>query len=140
MLMRVTSLRRLAATLLVALATLLFVAPSFAEPRATLLRIDPRASLVDGAPVLTTVIDLVQHKSLSDVTSRCATLSGNDHFRCVANGLEKPQALYDTFKFPEDDPVETGRQPLQPQPSRPLRAPERADHPPQGRARLPRRV
>ena len=103
MLMRVTSFRRLAATLLVALATLLFVAPSFAEPRATLLRIDPRASLVDGAPVLTTVIDLVQHKSLSDVTSRCATLSGNDHFRCVANGLEKPQALYDTFKFPEDD-------------------------------------
>jgi len=107
MLMRVTSLRRFAATLLVALVTLLVASSSTAEPRATLLRIDPRASLVDGAPVLTTVIDLVQHKSLSNVTSRCATLSGNDNYRCIANALEKPQALYDTFKFPEDDVIFT---------------------------------
>ncbi|MEM6786810.1 MAG: hypothetical protein AAF715_04770 [Myxococcota bacterium] len=87
--------------------TLLIPARSAAEPRATLLRIDPRASLVDGSPVLTTVIDLVQHKSMSGVTSRCATFSGNDSYRCMANALEKPQALYDTFKFPEDDVIFT---------------------------------
>lgn len=78
-----------------------------AAPQAKILRIDPRASLEDGAPVLTTVIDLVQFKALSDITARCATFTGNANLDCMANALEKPQALYDPFKFPEDNAIFT---------------------------------
>ncbi len=78
-----------------------------AAPQAKILRIDPRAALVDGAPMLTTVIDLVQHKALSDVTSQCAALTGNASLDCMADNLEKPQALYDPFKFPADNAIMT---------------------------------
>ncbi|HZO12402.1 MAG TPA: hypothetical protein VFB62_04065, partial [Polyangiaceae bacterium] len=65
---------------LVGLVVLLAPLVAHAAPQAKILRIDPRASLVDGAPILTTVIDLVQHKRLSDVTASCAHLTGNDSF------------------------------------------------------------
>jgi len=78
-----------------------------AAPMARILRIDPRASVVDGAPVLTTVIDLVQHKRMSEITRRCAQLTGNRNLDCVADALEKPQALYAPFKFPKDNAIFT---------------------------------
>ncbi|MCA9619622.1 MAG: VWA domain-containing protein, partial [Myxococcales bacterium] len=72
-----------------------------AAPQARILRIDPRASLDEGQPVLTTVIELVQTKSMSAVTSSCAHLSGNANLECMSGLLEQPKALYDAFKFPE---------------------------------------
>jgi hypothetical protein len=78
-----------------------------AAPEAHLLRIDPRASLEDGAPLLTTVVELVQHKRMSSITSKCAQLTGNQNFDCLANAIEKPQALYAPFKFPEKNALLT---------------------------------
>ena len=82
-------------------ALMLVAGRAGAVPEAHILRIDPRASVVDGSPVLTTVLELVQNKRMSDVTSRCATLTGTDNLDCVANALEQPGALYSTFEFPE---------------------------------------
>lgn len=61
----------------------------------------------DGAPVLTTVIDLVQFKGLTNITGKCAALTGNALNDCLANNFEKPNALYDPFKFPEDNAIFT---------------------------------
>ncbi|MBW2454648.1 MAG: hypothetical protein JRI68_09060, partial [Deltaproteobacteria bacterium] len=88
-------------------ALLLAVTPAGAAPRAKILRIDPRASVVDGAPVLTTVIELVQHKRLADITSKCGYQTGNANMDCVANELERKEALYAPFKFPEDNAIFT---------------------------------
>jgi len=63
--------------------------------------------MVDGAPILTTVVDLVQHKALSDITSQCAHLTGNANLGCVADRLEKPQALYDPLVFPQQSALLT---------------------------------
>jgi hypothetical protein len=88
--------------------SLLFGAvPLWAAPQARILRIDPRASMEDGAPILTTVIELVQHKRLSEITAKCAFVPGNENFDCVANELEKKQALYSPFKFPQDNAILT---------------------------------
>ncbi|TKD07505.1 FHA domain-containing protein [Polyangium fumosum] len=93
---------------LAALAAILFAAaPSFAAPEAKILRIDPRTSTVDGSPVLTTVIDLVQNKRMSDATRPCAALNGDAFYDCVANAVEQPNALYSSFDFPEKNAVLT---------------------------------
>jgi hypothetical protein len=81
--------------------------PAFGAPQAKILRIDPRASIEDGAPVLTTVIDLVQHTALSDITAKCAQLTGMANLGCVAAELDKPRALYKPFKFPSDSAIFT---------------------------------
>ena len=74
--------RRLS-SLLIALATLGAVAclvlgarPAAASPEAHILRIDPRAGLQNGKPVLTTVIEVIQFKRLSDVLQPCANVAG----------------------------------------------------------------
>jgi hypothetical protein len=96
------------APVVVALLVLLFgLGGAWAAPEAHILRIDPRAAMVDGAPVLTTVVELVQQKRMSDITSKCAALTGNAAFDCMADELEKPGALYDTFAFPEKNALLT---------------------------------
>ncbi len=89
--------------LLALIALLLFTNPAVGAPEAHLLRIDPRASIQDSEPVLTTVIDLVQHKAMSDVTSRCANFRGDDELACLSSELDKPKALFTNFTFPEKD-------------------------------------
>lgn len=76
-----------------------------AAPEAHLLRIDPRASTVDGSPVLTTVLEVVQNKRLSDLTRNCAALTGDANLDCVADALEQPSALYSSFDFPEKNAI-----------------------------------
>lgn len=78
-----------------------------ATPEAKILRIDPRASTVDGSPVLTTVIELVQNKRLGDITRQCAALTGDANLDCVADALEQPAALYSSFDFPEKNALFT---------------------------------
>lgn len=94
-------------TLAFFVALLFFSSRAAAAPEAHILRIDPRASLVDGAPVLTTVLEVVQNKRMSDVTSKCATLSGDANLDCVANALEQPGALYSSFEFFDKNAVFT---------------------------------
>ena len=62
------------AAAVVTLLSLLLGGMAYAAPEAHLLRIDPRASYADGTPLLTTVVELVQHKRLSTVTSKCARI------------------------------------------------------------------
>ena len=90
-------------------AALLLVAPaSFAAPEARILRIDPRASSSDGAPILTTVIELVQNKRLSEAIADCASLKGDAQLDCQSERLEAPQALYTPMApFPEGAAVFT---------------------------------
>jgi hypothetical protein len=100
---------RLFALAVLAAFVAFFLAPasSFAAPEAKILRIDPRTSTVDGAPVLTTVIDLVQNKRVSDATRPCASLNGDAFNDCVSNALEQPNALYASFDFPEKNAILT---------------------------------
>src|SRR5258708_1702753 len=72
------------------LSALLFVMtrPAAAAPEAHILRIDPRASQAEGSPVLTTVIELVQNKRLSEAIAECASLRGDAQLDCQSEKLE----------------------------------------------------
>jgi len=73
-----------------------------AAPEAHLLRIDPRASQNEGAPVLTSVVELVQNKRLSEAVAECASLRGDAQLDCQSEKLEAPQALYSPIApFPD---------------------------------------
>jgi hypothetical protein len=72
-----------------------------AAPEAHILRIDPRTGLKDGKPLLTTVIEVVQFKRLSDALQPCAGVAGASTLSCWSEQLEKPGNLYDPFPFPE---------------------------------------
>jgi hypothetical protein len=102
--------RRFSRLLLIAavLALVTMVAgAAHAAPQAKILRIDPRASLVDGAPILTTVIELVQSKRVSKVIGHCAAQTGNAGLDCMADALERPEATYSPFKFPGNNALFT---------------------------------
>ncbi|HEX7600297.1 MAG TPA: hypothetical protein VF316_01785, partial [Polyangiaceae bacterium] len=98
---------RWALALLALVSAMLGARPSEAAPEAHILRIDPRASLTDGAPVITTVVEVVQNKRMSDLTGSCALMSGDANLDCVANALEQPQALYSPFDFPDKNAILT---------------------------------
>ncbi|KYF73349.1 hypothetical protein BE15_01340, partial [Sorangium cellulosum] len=76
-----------------------------AAPEAHLLRVDPRASTVDGSPVLTTVLEVVQNKRLSDITRNCAALTGDANLDCISDAIEQPSALYSSFDFPDKNAI-----------------------------------
>jgi len=79
-----------------------------AAPEAHVLRIDPRASQTEGAPVLTTVIELVQNKRLNDAVAECAAMRGDPQLDCQSDKLEAPQSLYAPIApFPETAAVFT---------------------------------
>ena len=85
---------------LACLALVLSARRAAAAPEAHILRIDPRASSVDGAPILTTVLEIVQNKRMSELTGKCAALVGDAtidvadyHFRPSAD-----QAVPDGIK------------------------------------------
>ena len=73
---------------------------ALASPEAHILRIDPRAAQDNGSPVLTTVIELVENKRVSDATMHCGTMAGSAQLSCLSEALEKPYALYTPFPFP----------------------------------------
>lgn len=81
--------------------------PALASPEAHLLRIDPRAAQDNGSPVLTTVVELVENKRLSDATMHCGTLQGSAQLSCLSEAMEKPYALYTPFPFPAQNAVLT---------------------------------
>lgn len=73
-------------------AILLFSTQLWARPEAHILRIDPQTSLIDGAPTLTTVIDITDPQSVGQATFACAEKKGDAHLDCLADTLEKPGA------------------------------------------------
>lgn len=91
---------RRAALFLVA-AWLLGINLAQAAPEAHLLRVDPRASVEEGKPTLTTVIDVSEPKRLGQATARCASLRGKDELECLSAALESSQTLAVPFAFPE---------------------------------------
>ena len=44
---------------------------------------------------------------VSEATAPCATLSGDGQLSCMADALEKPQALYSPFPFPDKNAIFT---------------------------------
>ncbi len=98
-----------AACLSVIALVLVMLAPAVATaaPEAHILRIDPRASQASGDPILTTVIEVVQPKRVSDAIAPCASLSGSAQFDCMSQALEKPYSLYTPFPFPEKNAIFT---------------------------------
>ncbi|HEY8040266.1 MAG TPA: hypothetical protein VIF15_10760, partial [Polyangiaceae bacterium] len=81
--------------------TLTLAGSAEAAPEAHILRIDPRAGVSGGKPLLTTVIEVVQFKRVSDVLQPCAGVTGAGTLSCWSEQLEKPGALWDPFPFPE---------------------------------------
>jgi hypothetical protein len=79
-----------------------FVGTAAAAPEAHILRIDPRAGVTNGAPVLTRVIEVVQFNRLSDALTPCASINGFDAtLDCWSTQIEKPGAVWSPFPFPE---------------------------------------
>ncbi len=75
--------------------------PSPASPQAHILRIDPLAGISNGAPELTTLVELVEQKQMSDVLLPCNSFSGDAALECQSTQLEKPGALWSALKFPD---------------------------------------
>lgn len=100
------SLSRLAPSVLrlaiFALALFGFARVAGAAPEAHILRIDPRAGVAGGAPLLTTVVEVVEMKRISDVLRPCAAFSKYEQaLDCWSEQLEKPGALWNRFPFPD---------------------------------------
>ena len=90
------------------IALVVVARPAKAAPEAHILRIDPRTAQQDGAPVLTTVIELVENRRVSDVTLPCASLTGNSQLSCMSDALDRTP-LYSAFPFPGQNAVFTVR-------------------------------
>jgi len=76
--------------------------PAEAAPVAHVLRIDPRASVKDGSPVVTAVIDLTEGVRISEVTGPCQGFQDDAYLDCVAERLERPRALAQPVPLPKD--------------------------------------
>jgi hypothetical protein len=88
---------------LIPLLTLAFARDARAAPEGHILRIDPRTGLKDGKPILTTVVEVVQFKRLSDALQPCAGVTGPGTLQCWSAQIEKPGALWEPFPFPEQN-------------------------------------
>ncbi len=90
-------------TTLCCLASLLFARVTSAAPEAHILRIDPRAGVTDGQPVLTSVIELVQFSALSEVVTAkgCGAVRGDALLDCISTAVEEKGALFKALPFPE---------------------------------------
>jgi hypothetical protein len=79
---------------------------ALASPEAHILRIDPRAAQDNGSPILTSVIEIVENRRVSEVTLPCASLSGSAQYSCMSEALDKTP-LYSAFPFPAQNAVFT---------------------------------
>lgn len=85
------------------MAFFLMSRPASAAPEAHILRIDPRAGITEGSPVLTTLIELVQFTPMSEVVTNagCGAMRGNAELDCISAAVEAPGALWKPFPFPD---------------------------------------
>ena len=97
------SFARWASLLLLSTLALLLPASALAGPEAHILRIDPRAGIEAGAPILTTVVEVVQFNSLTTALEPCATTKGfNQRIDCMSDILEKPKSTWSAYPFLKD--------------------------------------
>jgi hypothetical protein len=90
------------ARLALALAVLLVAPSALAAPESHILRIDPRAGISGGKPVLTTVIEVVEAKRMTEVLQPCAGERGFEATAtCWSEKIETPGALWSPFPLPE---------------------------------------
>jgi len=87
------------------LLLLLWGGAALAAPEAHILRIDPRAGVNEGQPIITTVVELVQFNSLSEVVTAkgCGAVRGDALLDCVSNAVEEKGAVYKTLPFPDNN-------------------------------------
>ncbi|MCC6645567.1 MAG: FHA domain-containing protein [Polyangiaceae bacterium] len=78
----------------------LFASRATAAPEAKILRIDPRAAQTDGAPIITTVVEVAQRKRVSEATADCAYMRGDAQLVCMGEKLAQPRALFAPFPLP----------------------------------------
>ncbi len=81
---------------------LLFSSTLLAAPRAKLLRVDSKAALSEGDPILTTLIDVYSHRSKSEVGIACAPLKSQERWDCLSEAFEKKGALGEPSAFPAE--------------------------------------
>jgi hypothetical protein len=94
---------RVVSALALLLIALFATAPASASPEAHILRIDPRAGIEADAPILTTVVEVVQFNSLTTALEPCAQTKGfNQHIDCMSEILEKPKSTWSAFPFLKD--------------------------------------
>ncbi len=93
--------KAVASTFAFTTAVLGFASSAWSAPQAHILRIDPLAGITNGAPELTTIVELVEQKQMSDVLMPCNTFSGDAALECQSTQLEKPGALWSALKFPD---------------------------------------
>lgn len=93
-------------TLVAAFSALVAAALVLATPRAAralpeahVLRIDPRAGTSGNAPILTTLLEIVQFNSPSDALSSCNGKKGNAELDCWSDAVEKDGVLWTGFDF-----------------------------------------
>jgi len=87
-----------AAMIFVALA--LVAATARALPEAHLLRVDPRtAQTSGGAPILSTLVEIVRFDSPSTALSKCNGKTGNAELDCWSDALERDGAVWTGFDF-----------------------------------------
>lgn len=86
------------------LAILLLARPSLAAPEAHILRIDPRAGMNEGQPLLTTVVELVEFTPMSEVVTNagCGSKRGDALLDCISSAVEQKNVLWKTFPFPKE--------------------------------------
>jgi hypothetical protein len=95
-----TPLTRAALALLFAFV-LLASRAAFAAPEAHVLRIDPRAGLDSGKPILSTVVEVVQFKRLSDIQGQCQEGNANAAAQCMSDKLEQSKSLFSSIAIPD---------------------------------------
>jgi hypothetical protein len=100
------ALRILIAACVLVGASLLRLQTADAAPEAHILRIDPRAAQDNGSPILTSVIEIVENRRVSEVTLPCASLTGNAQYACMSEALDKTP-LYSAFPFPAQNAIFT---------------------------------
>lgn len=89
--------------LVLAAVSLLFPRTSAAAPEAHILRIDPRAGVQNGQPLLTTVIELVQFTPMSEVVTNagCGAQKGDGLLDCISAAVEQKNVMWKAFQFPD---------------------------------------
>ncbi len=90
-----------AAVVLAAATAMVVASPRLARalPEAHVLRVDPRAGASGGAPILSTLVEIVQFNSPSDALSSCNNKTGNAELDCWSDAVEKDGVLWTGFDF-----------------------------------------
>ncbi len=89
--------------LVLGLVSLTLTRTASALPAAHILRIDPRAGVTGGAPILTMVVEVVQFNSFSHALEPCAGVtSASGALDCESDALEKKGAIWSPIEFYKD--------------------------------------